>query len=153
MKELNTEIVINATPDVVWQILTDFPQFEQWNPFIRSIQGKMAEGSRLQVQIQPSGGNAMAFQPQVITVIPKRELCWLGRLLLPGLFDGEHRFCIESIQPSQVRFLHSEKFAGVLVPFLWQSLEPKARQGFEAMNQALKARAEAYPNAPSQAEG
>jgi hypothetical protein len=40
---------------------------------------------------------------------------------------------------------HSESFQGYLVPLLWRSVEPASRAGFEAMNRALKARAEAGP--------
>ena len=36
-----------------------------------------------------------------------------------------------------------EEFRGVLVPFFWKSLDTHTRQGFEAMNAALKQRAEA----------
>ena len=62
---------------------------------------------------------------------------------VPKLFEGEHTFEIETLGPNRVRFLHSERFAGVLVPFLRKMLETKTRAGFEAMNRALKERAEA----------
>lgn len=35
MKELFTEIEIKATPESVWQLLTDFEKYPEWNPFIR----------------------------------------------------------------------------------------------------------------------
>jgi hypothetical protein len=38
--------------------------------------------------------------------------------------------------------VHREEFRGILVPLLWGSLEVKTKKGFEAMNLALKQRAE-----------
>ena len=74
----------------------------------------------------------------------ERRFAWLGRLGgVPKLFDGEHSFAIEPLGPNRVRFVQSEKFGGILVPFLRKMLETSTRAGFEAMNRALKDRAEA----------
>ena len=97
MKELRTEIEIQATAERVWQLLTDFPSFPQWNPFIRKASGNIRVGERLEVKLQPSGASAMTFRPTVLKVEPNREFRWLGHLLIPGLFDGEHIFTIEPL--------------------------------------------------------
>jgi hypothetical protein len=143
-KELITSIEINASPSAVWKVLTDFSRFPQWNPFIRSISGEATQGAQLHVQVQPPNGDGMTFHPKVLIAEPGYELRWLGRFLLPGIFDGEHRFQIESLDEHRVRFVHSEVFSGLLVPLLWNSLDTKTRQGFEEMNQALKLQAEQY---------
>ncbi len=89
MKELRTEIEINASADTVWAILTDLSQFAAWNPFMPEAEGEIREGARLKVRIAPPGGKAMTFKPTVTPrVEPGRAFRWLGRLLLPGLFDG-----------------------------------------------------------------
>lgn len=142
MKELCTQIEIEATPDRVWEILTDFAAYPEWNPFIHMIQGQAAVGSKLEVRIEPPGGRAMTFKPTVLEAAPRRELRWLGRVLVPGLFDGEHSLRIEPIGDSRVRFVQAERFSGVLVPLFGKSLE-KTQRGFTAMNEALKRRAEA----------
>ena len=69
---------------------------------------------------------------------------WLGRLYFQGLFDGEHIFEITPIGKDCIRFAQREQFKGFLVPLLWSSLNTKIRQGFEAMNTALKKRAEEW---------
>ena len=70
------------------------------------------------------------------------ELRWLGHLLLPGLFDGEHIFSIEPVESNRVRFIQREKFRGILVPLFANSLDKDTRRGFEEMNEALKNLAE-----------
>ena len=90
-----------------------------------------------------TGGAAMTFRPTVLVVEPERELRWLGHLLVPGLFDGEHQFEIHSLGPGRVRFVQQERFTGVLVPLFARNLDAHTLPGFNAMNAALKARAEA----------
>lgn len=60
----------------------------------------------------------------------------------PGIFDGEHRLKIVPLGNDQVRLEQSERFSGLLVPILKKSLDTITRAGFEAMNQAVKRRAE-----------
>lgn len=139
---LRTEIEIAAPPERVWGVLTDFDAFPRWNPFIRSIDGVLAERARLSVRIQPPGGRAMTFRPTVLRVEPERYLSWRGRTLIPGLFDGEHFFELAPSVSGHVRFVHGEVFRGLLVPLLARTLRTTTRQGFERMNLALKARAE-----------
>ena len=84
----------------------------------------------------------MAFQPTVRIASAGRELRWLGHLLVPGLFDGEHSFRIEPVADREVRFHQSEQFRGILVPLFPASIYEKTRRGFELMNLALKERIE-----------
>jgi hypothetical protein len=142
-RRIETAIEIEAPPASVWAVLTDFEAYPEWNPFIRRARGAFAKGARLEVLIEPPGGRAMTFRPRLLVVEPERELRWIGRLVMPGLFDGEHLFRIEPLEEARVRFRHEETFGGVLVPLFWKNLEPRTRRGFEAMNRALKERAEA----------
>ena len=142
MKELHSEIEIQASAERVWQLLTDFVNFPQWNPFIRRATGNVTMGQRLEVNIQPSGANGMTFRPTVLKAEPNRELRWIGQLLIPGLFDGEHIFTIEPLGINRVRFVQREIFTGLLVPLFAKGLDTDTQRGFEEMNQALKVQAE-----------
>ena len=145
MKELYTEIEINATPERVWQILTDFDALPEWNPFMRRASGEVEVGARLEVFLQPSDGRGMTFKPTVVEATPNREFRWLGHLGVRGLFDGEHSFTIEPLGENRVRFVQRESFRGLLVPLLLLMVGKDTRRGFEEMNQALKTRAEQVP--------
>src|SRR2546422_9431713 len=95
MLDLRTEVEIDAPVERVWEILTDFERFPEWNRFIRRIHGKMQVGSRLDVLIGATGTRPMRFRPTGRAVIPNRELRWLARAGLPRLFAAEHSFHIE----------------------------------------------------------
>lgn len=83
----------------------------------------------------------MRFKPTVLAVNLERELRWLGHLLIPGIFDGEHYFLLESIGQNRTRLTQGEKFSGLLVGFLGSALSA-TKAGFESMNTALKKEAE-----------
>ena len=141
MRELRREVEIDAPPERVWAVVTDFAAYPEWNPFIRSISGEIHEGAKLEVRIEPPGARAMTFRPTVRTVETSRELRWLGRLLLPGVFDGEHSLRVEPLNGGRSRFVQSESFSGLLVG-LFKGTLAKTETGFEQMNTALKARVE-----------
>ncbi len=143
MKELRTEIQIDAAGDAVWATLMDFERYPEWNPFVRSISGETRIGSPLTVHIKPEGGMGMTLYPSVVTSEANRAFAWKGKLGISGLFDGRHEFIIEPNGGKGVRFVHREEFTGILVPLLWPMLEKNTRRGFEEMNAALKKRAEA----------
>lgn len=139
MKEVHTQIEINASPERVWKIVTDFERYNQWNPFINRVIGQAKEGSRIEIHIETPGGKNRKYGPTVTRVEEGRELRWLGK---SWLLNGEHIFTIEQLQPGRVRFVHREVFDGLLTSIFGKSLDTDIKQGFEEMNKALKDRAE-----------
>ena len=140
--ELFTEIDINATSDKVWEVLTDFDAYPDWNPFVRSLDGEFKVGERIKAVLQPPNQKGMTFKPRVIKFVPRRELRWFGSMGFPGLFDGEHIFELRSPSPSKVHFVQREVFKGILAPFILKNISQNTKAGFELMNQALKERCE-----------
>ena len=59
-----------------------------------------------------------------------------------GVFDGRHIFELEPT-PVGTRLVQREEFTGILVPLFARSLDKGTKAGFEAMNLAIKQRAEA----------
>jgi hypothetical protein len=141
-KQLRAQVDIQASPERVWEVLTDFAAYPEWNPFIVRASGAVAPGERLTVRMQPAGGRAMTFRPTVLEAAPQQRLRWIGRVLFPGVFDGEHSFTIEPLGQGSVRLTQQEEFRGVLVPLLARSLDRRTLPAFEQMNQGLKRRAE-----------
>ena len=141
-KELTSEIEIDATPERIWSILTEFDKFPEWNPFIREISGNVEKGKRLSVTLHPSGGRTLKMSPTLLEVEPSKELRWIGHLGISGVFDGEHIFELKPMGPGKTTFVQRERFAGILLPFLTGMLRGETARGFSEMNLALKRRAE-----------
>jgi hypothetical protein len=138
--QVETSIEIAATPDQVWEVLTNFDAYPEWNPFIKEISGTPEVGETLSVRVEPLHADAtpMTFTPKVLVADASREFRWIGRLIIPGIMDGEHYFVLEATADG-TRLIHGEKFRGILDYFIDMSV---MNQSFNAMNEALKARAE-----------
>ena len=141
-KEIKTEILIKAVPEKVWAILTDFENYSNWNPFIKSIRGQIAVGNKITARIEPPKAQGMTFKPKVLAFETNKELRWLGHLLFTGLFDGEHKFELIDNKDGTTTFIQSEKFKGILVPLFRKMLDENTRNGFNLMNNKLKELAE-----------
>ncbi len=141
-KEIKSEILINATPEKVWTILTKFEDYPKWNPFIKSITGNVAVGNKITARLEPPEANGMTFKPKVLVFDANNEFRWIGHLIFPGLFDGEHKFELIDNGNGTTTFKQSEKFAGILVPFFKKMLDNNTKKGFEEMNKKLKELAE-----------
>jgi hypothetical protein len=141
MEELYTEIQINSSVHEIWDVLVDIGSYSLWNPFMR-IQGMINTGELIDVKIQPSGAKGMSFRPKILKLVPQYELRWLGRLGVPGIFDGEHIFELKPIDSNHTLFVQREVFTGILVPFVSRSLDRDSKRGFMEMNVALKKRVE-----------
>ena len=139
---LASTVEIGAAAKRVWAILTDFPAYPQWNPFIVSIEGRLRSGAVLTLRLALPDKPVMTFKPRLKIVSSPRELRWVSQVLAPGLFEGEHGFRIEPLASDRCRLRYLEDFSGVFVPMLVPGLQQASRAGFGAMNQALKERAE-----------
>jgi len=138
--EIRSETTIEGTPTQVWDVLSDFSRYGEWNPGFETAEGRAVVGETLHLTFAKEGGRGMRMHPTVLVADPGRELRWLGRLWMPGIFDGEHRFEIQEIEPGRVRFVQDERFRGVLVPFLRKMIEVDTLATFHKVNAALAAR-------------
>lgn len=134
---IQTQIVIQAPKEKVWQVLMDFEKYPEWNPFILSLTGEAKVGEKIAVHFED-----MDFKPKVKTVTENSTFEWLGHLLIPGIFDGKHRFELIDNRDGTTTLLHSENFKGILVLFMKKKLIRDVQPKFEAMNLALKERVE-----------
>jgi hypothetical protein len=145
MTALHTEITIDARAEAVWSTLADLERWSEWNPFMIEASGEVAKGARLRVTFRPPGGKPITMKPKVLVADGPRELRWRGRLMMPGIFTGEHAFVLEPTSGGGTRFVQSERFSGILVPLFKRMITGPTKQGFVAMNAALKKTAEAAP--------
>lgn len=145
MKTVRSDIIIDASKERVWRILTNFDAYHLWNPLIVSIEGDAMLNSRLNNKLRLGDGTNMNFKPKITAYEPLKKREWIGRLFIPGLIDGRHYFIIEELQKNKVRLINGEDFTGVLLNpllLLKPSVISNTREGFIAMNNALKLQAE-----------
>ena len=136
--EIKTSIIINATPQEIWSVFSDFKNFGTWNTFITEVSGEIKEGNRIKVIV-----DGMKFKPDVLVYSEFNEFKWKGKLLFKGIFDGTHQFLIIDNLDGTTTFQQNECFSGILVPLFKKKLSTEIRSKFEKLNLDLKNRVEA----------
>ncbi len=142
MREVRTEVEINAPASSVWRVLTNFMLYPEWNPFISNVSGELVDGGELRVTTVSLFGIPLNFRLKVDNIRENHGMRWLGQTIKPGLLDGRHYFEIHELSPDKVRFVQYEEFSGFLLMLAWWVLRPLSRRGFDSMNKALKERVE-----------
>ena len=142
MRNIKTEVLINASSEKVWSVLMDHENYPEWNPFIKQISGPTQQGEYLSVTLQIENNKPMQFKPLILVNRVNQEFRWIGKLGIKGVFDGEHYFILEQIGANQTKFIQGENFTGILSGLMLKMIGKDTKEGFSAMNIALKSQAE-----------
>ena len=94
-RSIRTEVTIAASAVQVYDVLTDFPSYPSWNPFIIAIEGTLEKGSKLKATMHLPDSKPATFTPTVLQAVPGDEFRWQGSLPIPGLFTGQHFFLLK----------------------------------------------------------
>jgi hypothetical protein len=137
MKSFAASILIDATPETVWKILTDGAGWVSWNPTIEKLDGKIAPGAK--VTVHPKGSSGRAFPVRVSEFVAPRRMVWTGGMPL-GLFKGVRTYTLTP-KDGKVEFAMQEGFSGLLSPLIERSI-PDLQPSFDEFAAALKRRAE-----------
>ena len=134
MRTLETCFSVAQSPDQVWSVLIDYPSYARWNSFMRKVSGEAGVGKKLNITLFLSSGRKMSFRPKLLVVDKDRELRWMGRLIVNGLFDGQHYWVLSRNASGGTDIVHGENFKGLLVGVI----KPERLKGeYQRMNRDM----------------
>lgn len=139
MKQYHTTIDIDASAEAVWNELTNFKAYPQWNPIVGSLKGDMKTGSTIATYIVPLG---KTYYPTILNYEKNKELIWLGVQGAKFLMAGKHYYKLEKVDTTKTRLLHGEYFTGLFSLFISKPLLAKMERAFLDHNNLLKKRVE-----------
>ena len=151
MRIVRTEITISAPPQTVWSILDDLDRYGEWNRVLPRAAGFTTAGRRLDASIRFSNGVSHEFGPLLLRVVGARELRWVSEVPGEEVTRAEHYFILTPTADGGTHLEHCESFTGPLEDAMWPLMEQAGRADYIALNEALKARAEAAVAAPEAA--
>lgn len=135
-------IGIQAPATAIWDIVHDLPHWSEWNPTYPHAEGQIRIGEVLSVTLALPGQAHQTLKPVVVDWIPNEQLHW--RLsMMGGLIRTLRYIEIETLGEANCVVSNGEFFGGLMGPSLGKRVGRDVRRGFRAMNEALKARAEA----------
>lgn len=143
--KLERRIGIQAPDEIVWEILSDIPGWADWNPIYPKAQGVIRIGDRWTLELALPGERPRTIHPVILDWAPYDHIHW--RLdMLRGWARTVRFLEIEKMGEENVIFSNGEIFDGLLGPSIARRMRKPVLEGFEALNEALKTRAEALWN-------
>lgn len=113
-KSVHAELVINAEPGEVWNVLTDVSTYSEWNPIFTELEGDFREGAKIQMSLTTSDGGSTSIEVLVEEIVPSRKLRQTAGV--PGLLTAEHQWLLEEV-PQGTRVIQHEEYRGFGVLF------------------------------------
>jgi hypothetical protein len=117
MKEIKGSIDIDAPLGRVWQVVTDFKSYPEWNPWVIRMDGESKVGSKVAITVKAPGRRDTNFTSEVLKIQPSQEILMRGTIL-KGMLGDDHLFKFESINESRTSFFQSVAFKGALSPMI-----------------------------------
>jgi hypothetical protein len=138
MREIYSDVEVKAGPGKVWDVVTGFDNFPDWNPFITSCTGELSEGSTLEMKLKPPGAEEMAVSSKVLSSTAPKEFRWSTG---GPLFSSEHVTTIQPIGDERVLVVQRGMYSGLLAAFKGGQID-RVKLGLDAMNEAIAKQAE-----------
>lgn len=134
---------ISAPPEKVWQVLTDYARYPEWNSTMVFKSHDFKVGNQVSfASLDSDGKETMTITPEVLDYTPNKAIVWKGSLFVPGIFDGTHQFYLEAQADGSTRFTQKEDFSGLLIPLTRNNVIKDAQARFILMDEELKREAE-----------
>lgn len=135
-------VTIEAPVATVWQVLTDFDRYGEWNPFTAHVKAELTVGARVDMRV--TMGAFRLKQTEIICALePPRRLAWRTTIGARWLLHAVREQRLEVLDDATCRYATSDEFRGVLMPLVIMLSGGFVRRGFNAVAVALKRRAEA----------
>jgi len=135
-------IGVQAPADVIWETIYDLARWHEWNPTYPQAAGDVRIGSILTLTLALPGQPHQELKPRVLDWVPNEQLHW-QLSMMGGLIKTLRYIEITPLTEAACIVDNGEFFSGLMGPSLGRRMGRTVRRGFEAMNEALKTRAEA----------
>jgi hypothetical protein len=133
---------VQAPAEIVWEVISDFTTWRDWNPVHPRIEGEMRIGTMLTVDLVHAEGQLTTIQPTVQDWVPYEQLHWRTKRL-NGFVTAIRYLEIENMGPANATFSNGELFMGPLVRWISRDERRRLRAAYTRMGEAVRDRAEA----------
>lgn len=136
-RETTVSTQIEASPAIIWNLLTQASDFPRWNSTIVSMEGDITEGGKIALisTVDPK----RTFKLKVKSITPEQEMIW-GSGAAP-FFKGTRTYSLEALSEGVYRFTMTEKIGGLMFPMAAGSI-PSFDESFTQFAADLKKEAE-----------
>lgn len=154
--KVEMDIAIQATPEKIWSIVSDFAAYPSWNPYIKAVRGPVDLDAEVEMDLlyntafDSDAGIRATEKVRVTGIAAPKYFSWVwdhprGNWWL----SSERVFRIKAREDGKCTFFHEAYFTGMslmklfgILDFRRDAMEKKVKLSMLKMNDALKAKAE-----------
>ena len=137
MRSYEATSFIQASPELVWPLLTDAAAWPHWDSGVAKVDGRVALGEKIAVTVAANPGRA--FPVTVVQLNAPERMVFSGGMPL-GLFTGTRTYTLAP-EGTGTRFTMREEYTGPLAGMMFRSI-PDLGPSFRQFAEGLKRRAE-----------
>ncbi len=137
-------IEIDAPASVVWEVLTDMPNYGLWNPFCVRAESTLEMGAPVHMSLvnYANPGTLAPNTEYVCAFEPERLLSWELPYTDEWPYPARRDQMIESLGPDRCRYQSTDAFTGENGIHVMRYAGPWVTRAFNDTARALKTRAE-----------
>ena len=135
---------IDAPASVVWEVLTDFPRYAEWNSFCVGLDTTGCLGDLVYMQVRiPDTDTVIPVNEYLVAWEPEQLLSWEQRPTDDNKDAARRDQYVEANGADRCRYVTTDQFLGVNADTIMQNHGAWVKQGFDKCAHDVKRRAEA----------
>uniref|UniRef100_A0A6U1SAK4 SRPBCC domain-containing protein n=1 Tax=Cyclophora tenuis TaxID=216820 RepID=A0A6U1SAK4_CYCTE len=139
---ISSELLIDAPPEKVWAVLTDFDKLSEWSPGMIKFEGEFRKDGPAKVTFLIGvGSHTQIFNHPLIHFDEGKMFGWSAPIPHMGMKDN-HKYIVEPTDDGKTKFIQTDQFHGQGAHLIGGMLANGALSGYVAFNRALKKRVE-----------
>lgn len=142
--EIYSEVVIDASPEKVWEVLTNFDRLSEWSNTLVGLEGDFREGGQIKIRYK-AGPLTQHLEHEVKFFEEGRSFGWSDPLMM-GLSD-RHIFQVNPTDDGKTLFVQTDHIKGIhghLGYHIGHQLAVGMMHSYVEFNRRLKALVEAH---------
>ena len=138
---IDRKLEIKAPAEVVWEVITDFAHYQDWNPFLLECSTSLKPGDPIDLKVK------LMARPQkqrewVTEHVPGKRFAYSMKPMPAGALSSQRSHDVEVAGPALTRYRSYFHLVGWLMPVVRGLLGGRLEAGFEGMSQGIRVRAE-----------
>jgi hypothetical protein len=135
---------IAAPARVVWQVLTDMPRYNEWNPFCVKAESTLEMGAAVNMKLMNYAvpGSIVPNCEFICALEPERLISWALPHSDAWPYPARRDQVIEPTGADSCRYFSTDAFLGANGIHVFRFAGPWVKRAFDDSGRALKARAE-----------
>ncbi|RDI51085.1 SRPBCC domain-containing protein [Nocardia mexicana] len=139
---IDDSVDIDAPAEVVWKVLTDFPAYGEWNPFVPGCSTTLEPGAPIDMRVRLVGPRPKAQREWIRSHTPGTEFSYAMKPIPLGALHSLRSHTLTPLDTGRCRYTSHFEIAGWLQPLVTGLMGSALRRGFGDMTTAVKQRAQ-----------